>query len=406
MEPAAGLIVSEPLPSSSLFESASRRMQAARSSERNSDNVITTTTTTSGESDAQLDESSGQVSIYCIYSSNPSQLIPNSTRWFKDGLLLDGLASSASTPNPTSNEDQNDSSVFDQEERFPTNKRPHFVESFTATGYPVLTINQVNRRDAGLYDCQVSNLIGQSERLPASEACKLEVNFRPRVKLRLFRVTSFKSERSTTDYPLDELAEMNVDQELVLPGSHFVFVCEVLEAQPNNIDKFYWFRKDHVGKLTHKSSQHRQFQVATNGGRVGSSLANLQVPAGEQQQLINKTESGQLSLGPLTENFTASSFACSASNSLGPSEQSNRLDIQLSYAPGKFGFIIVAFIIPSSSPLCKSLLSLSLSNLRVVCNRFAFNFLLFFLRNNLANKWLRLSLLLVSHYVGHCLSFN
>lgn len=310
MEPAAGLVVSEqPLLSSSPDDPLQRAQTVGSSLERNSDNVIATM---SAERQGTPLEpvASGQVSIYCIYSSNPSQLLPNSTRWFKDGQPLDGVVSSASRLN----EEQNEPSVFDQDETVKLSSSggsQHLLESFTATGYPVLTINQVNRRDAGLYDCQVSNSIGQSERLPTSESCKLEVNFRPRAQLRLFRVTAPKSEQPPgVDYQPDELVEVDVNQELVMPGGLFVLVCSVLEAQPNIIDKFHWFRRDLAG-------------------RVGQRLAG-------QQQLMNKTESGQLSLGPLAANFIASSFACSASNSLGPGEQSDKIELQLSYAPSKF----------------------------------------------------------------------
>lgn len=222
------------------------------------------------------------VSIYCIYSANPFQLVPNSTRWFKDGQLLE-LAES------------------------------RLVESTTATGYPTLTFKQVHRRDSGRYDCQLSNSVGPSERLPGSEAARLEVNFRPSVRLRLFRAAN-----SSEEGPLEELgAELEPSQELILPGARLVLLCEVIEARPQRIHKFQWL-----------SSGGPPVELRLASGR--SQLRQLAV-----------SEANQFRLGPLAADLAASSFACSAANSLGQSEPSNQIELQLSRLPGKSPSIVV-----------------------------------------------------------------
>lgn len=341
MEPAAGLIVSELPPPSLGFshEPTTDGLPRAQSVGKG-DNVIAATTV-SGDRDNTL-LTSPQVSIYCIYSSNPGQLIPNSTRWFKNGHLLDGVI--AATSQQPSEDELNDPDTSEQHI-----KSNHLVESFTATGYPVLTINQVTRYDAGFYDCQVRNSVGQSERLPTSDSCKLEVNFRPRVQLRLYRAIAPKDPQQflAGSYALNELIEVDVSQELVMPGGHFVLLCDVLEAQPNNVDNYYWFKRGQPGSPTRLNNQQRSTPApapapTSTSTSISKLVASSQV---EPQLLINKTDSGQLALGPLPSNYTWSSFACAASNSLGPSEQSNKIELQLSYTPGKFAFFFPLIIV-------------------------------------------------------------
>lgn len=246
---------------------------------------------------AAQSEAAQTVSIYCIYSANPSELLPNSTRWFKDGRQL---------LNISANGDDDD-----------TSRRAHLSESLTATGYPVLNINQVSRRDAGRYECQLANAVGTSERLPVSEAARLEVNFRPSVRLRLFKLAS-----QTTRYPIsaastgskqrfqmEELTEMvDPSEQLILAGQTYVLVCDVLEARPDKIEKFHWFRK---------------------------SLAGPQQPQ-RPHQLIGISEASQFVLSSLAANFSRASYACAAANALGPGDTSNQLELQLSYSPGKY----------------------------------------------------------------------
>ena len=207
------------------------------------------------------------VEIYCIYTANPSQLLENSTRWFKDGhqLSLD---------------------------------RARHLESQTKTGYPMLKIAQPNRHDAGHYECQVSNELGTSQRLPAGETCKLEVHFRPSVALQVRRLGG-------------ELLEP--DGDLLVAGAALELVCTVLEARPERVDKFQWFAQP------------------TRAPKADSSGA-----APTERRLIGTTEANKLSLAPLTGDFEPSSFACVAQNSLGPSEPSNWINLELSRAPGKF----------------------------------------------------------------------
>lgn len=224
------------------------------------------------------------VSIYCIYSANPIELTANSTRWFKDGLQL----------------------------ALPSSSDAHLSESLTATGYPVLNINQVSRRDAGRYDCQLANSVGTSERLPSSEAARLEVNFRPSVRLRLLKPAArsatamFHHQASTSSFQMDELTEIDPSEELILAGQTYVLVCDVLEARPSKIEKFHWLRKS-----------------------LG--LGQQQQP----NQLIGVSEASQFVLSSLAANFSPASYACAASNALGTSDNSNQLELQLSYRPGE-----------------------------------------------------------------------
>lgn len=240
MEPAAGIVVNEAAPPR-IAEIPIITMEETKASE----------------------PSSSSVSIYCIFSANPSELLANSTRWFKDGQPLQ---------------------LADQH---------RLTESLTATGYPTLNINQVRRSDAGLYECQVANSIGASERLPTSEQSRLEVNFRPSVKLHLV-----DSERREIEPSLD----------LVQAGASLDLVCEVLEAKPTRVQRFHWFARAQGGV-----------------GRRSNPL-----------QLLAVTDSNKFALAKLAANFTPTGYACSGSNALGPSEPSNQVELQLSYLPGKY----------------------------------------------------------------------
>lgn len=282
MEPAAGIMVSE----SSVWEK--------RASIEQRDNDVILSEPARGAQDQPeraLFAPTGELNIYCIYNANPSELLANSTRWFKDGKVLH------TGPDSTA----------------------RIFESMTPTGYPVLTLRQVNRRDAGLYDCQLSNPVGTSERLPPSEACKVEVNFKPSVQLRVFKpqISVLPSNTHEGSLPMNELTELDLSQELILPGSTFVLICDVVEAQPNNIHKYHWFK---TGTAKQSSNKNQQEPATTT-----TAASNL----------VGVTKSKQFVLSSLAANFTPSSFSCSAFNSLGQSEQSNRVELELSYAPGK-----------------------------------------------------------------------
>lgn len=305
MEPAAGIMVSEsPILDSSSSNNGDddddesyNNNNNNNSSERADNDVMLLAPKSVHNQATDLFVPIGEVNIYCIYNANPTELVPNSTRWFKDGKPL-----TITSPQPEQ-------------------QQPRMFESMTPTGYPVLTIRQVNRRDAGLYDCQLSNTVGTSERLPLSEACRVEVNFKPSVKLRVFKPQiSVVPQMSSIDgsIPMDELIELDINKELVLPGSTFVLVCDIVEAQPRKIQKYHWFK-------TTTASQNLGFRQTNKLAAAGNG----------QQQLISVTDSKQFVLNSLAANFTVSSFTCSAFNALGPSEQSNQIEVQLSYSPGK-----------------------------------------------------------------------
>lgn len=302
MEPAAGIMVGEsPISNNNNNgddDEESYSNNNNNSSERADNDVMLLALKSVHNQATDLFVPIGEVNIYCIYNANPTELVPNSTRWFKDGKPL-------AVTSLQSEQQQQQSRMF---------------ESMTPTGYPVLTIRLVNRRDAGLYDCQLSNTVGTSERLPSSEACRVEVNFKPSVKLRIFKPqVSLVPQMSSIDssIPMDELIELDINKELVLPGSTFVLVCDVIEAQPRKIQKYHWFKT--------ATSQNAGFRQTNKFAAAGNG----------QQQLISVTESKQFVLNSLAANFTLSSFTCSAFNALGPSEQSNQVEVQLSYSPGK-----------------------------------------------------------------------
>lgn len=352
MEPAAGITVNENPSSNS--DPLHQHQQQQQTSNNDETHVITMSAK-QNQPQLQQQQQPQAVSIYCIYSANPTELVPNSTRWFKDGQLLHlgsgislqatggaqaNLAPEALAGETDSQQDLASSIATSEHEQ----QQQHLTETLTPTGYPVLTIHRVSRRDAGLYECQLANSVGLSERLPASEACRLEVNFRPKVQLRLFRPTKQLRSAATytaADFSMADLTEIDLEQELLLTGSSLVLSCEVLESKPNKIHKFHWFK----GPMVRKSLLNRRsFQAGEQFAGSGSTSSTSQTTTmngdtfgkQQQQQLMGVTESGQFVLQSLAANFTPQSFSCSAFNSLGASERSQPMDIQLSYTPGKF----------------------------------------------------------------------
>lgn len=270
MEPAAGILVNEFEPASQGGEALARRQQ-----EETAPGLAA--------------QSAELVQIYCIYTANPSQLLADSVRWFKDGQPL--IVSTAAAGG-------------------------RLQEATTPTGYPVLRISRVQRQDAGAYECQLANSVGQSERLPASESCRLDVNFRPAVQLRLLRVAKGDEGPAVAGGLTDHsgLEEVEPLQALVLARDEFVLACQVLEAQPGRIAKFHWF----------------------SGGTSSSGSANAAAGTAAGLRPMGVTEGERFKLNPLQANFTPTSFACAASNAIGQSDLSNSIDLRLSYTPGKF----------------------------------------------------------------------
>lgn len=303
---------------------------------------LTTSETTSKPADSKESSSSSnsELRIYCIFSANPNEIQPNSTRWFKDGIQLSNVIHLATPTQAASIRHQNGVTETHIDSKPESADDPHLSESITATGYPVLTIREPTRRDAGLYDCQVSNSIGSSERIPASESCRVEINFKPSVRLRIFRPNSSasKSATSSAGFPMDQLSEVDLSQEIVTPGSIYVLLCDVLEAQPRKIKKYQWWQSSSSSSSTSISSSSRR---STDKPKAWESRQQTAVKQAEPQKeepqfSLGSSESGQLVLAPLAANFTPTSYSCSAFNSLGSSEPSERIQLELSYTPGEF----------------------------------------------------------------------
>lgn len=246
------------------------------------------------ESSSSTAAAPDQINIYCIYSANPMQLAneppQNATRWFKDGKLLEVGAS-----------------------RGPSER---LIESRTPTGYPTLTIARPTRRDAGAYECQVSNAIGSSERLPASEQLRVEVAHKPSARVRVRRLREEEAEADAAEAGAAaegaappsgrarKLADwFDLDSDLVFAGARFELHCEVLEANPKKIIKFHWYSKE--------------------------------VNSQSSQWAHNVTDSDRLELAPLGSDFSARKLACAATNALGQGERSDSIELALSHAPGE-----------------------------------------------------------------------
>lgn len=223
------------------------------------------------------------ISVYCIFSANPMHLIANSTRWFKDGALLE-----------------------------PSQSAGRLIESRTPTGYPVLTVARPLRHDSGAYECQVSNAIGASERLPASEQLRIDVAHKASVRVKVLRAFADDNDDSVDEgKAAGPEVEVDLDKDLVVPGAKFVLRCEVLAANPKKIIKFHWYSKE-VSALSNEQQQQQQVQWRHN-----------------------VTESDRLVLGPIGSDFRAHKFACAATNALGQGERSAAVELELSHAPGK-----------------------------------------------------------------------
>lgn len=290
--------------------------------------------------------SSGELQIYCIYSANPRELLPNSTRWFKDGRQLTNvlqlgagveLKARRHSPTNTNNNPVREHNPLAQDS--PLVELPfaqhRLSESTTANGYPVLTIRQPGRQDAGNYDCQLANSVGLSERLAPSEACRLEVNFRPSVQVRIFSAPPLTESPSrnahSANLSLGELAELDLEREIIRPDSSYVLVCDLVEAEPRKIRRFHWWRQKSAVAQAEPAPTIRGHTPPQHGDQDSQQLE--QPP--HQQQPFSTGDSSQLLVGPLGANFTPTAFACAATNALGRGEPSRSLRLQLSYLPGK-----------------------------------------------------------------------
>lgn len=136
-----------------------------------------------------VNESSDMVNIYCTFNSNPTELIENETKWYKDDQLLD------------------------------TEESQHYISSLS--GYPILTIVNPMRNDSGLYYCSVANNIGVGR---AEQPIPVNVLFPPVVSLQI--------------YPNPEQGYT------IKEGDDIRMICDIIEGNPLNVTKVKWMKND------------------------------------------------------------------------------------------------------------------------------------------------------------------
>ena len=134
-----------------------------------------------------VNESSDMVNIYCTFNSNPTELIENETKWYKDDQLLD------------------------------TEDGEHYISSLS--GYPILTIVNPMRNDSGAYYCSVANNIGAGK---AEEEIPVNVLFPPTVNLQI--------------YP-------NPEQGFTIKeGDDIRMICDIIDGNPLNVSIVKWMK--------------------------------------------------------------------------------------------------------------------------------------------------------------------
>ncbi|CAG2160554.1 unnamed protein product [Oppiella nova] len=152
-----------------------------------------------------VNESTDMVNIYCTFSSNPPEIIENSTKWYKDNQIL------------------------------ALNDSQHYMSSLS--GYPILTIVNPMRNDSGAYFCSVSNDIGIGK---PEEPSRLNVLFPPTVNLQI--------------YP-------NPEQGFTIKeGDDVRMICDIIDGNPLNASKVKWMKNGHqlVSELSGESSSHKE----------------------------------------------------------------------------------------------------------------------------------------------------
>ncbi|KAI1302372.1 Hemicentin-2 [Halotydeus destructor] len=135
-----------------------------------------------------VNESADNVKINCVYDANPSALVKEKTKWFKDDHELDLKDLTG-----------------------------HVISS--QANYPVLTINDVMREDSGVYSCEVTNAIGTAR---PEVGVELSVVFAPVTQLRVF----------------PDPAKGIILKE----GDDLRLICYVISGYPATVSKVRWIR--------------------------------------------------------------------------------------------------------------------------------------------------------------------
>lgn len=314
------------------------------------------------------------VQIYCVYQANPSELLQNndSIRWFKNDqpLLLDHTPELTTTNN-------NGLSLSRQ---YTESK---YVQLTTANGYPMLIIKRPNRQDSGLYDCQVENQIGRSQRLDSRQSCQVQIQFRPVVRMRLFKLMganngaiSGNQQQLAMNYEHQIAATINGDNsngnnnnnnhnineidlsvDIVHEGDNLLLVCDTLEAEPKQINRYYWYKWQWQQQRHQSKSDNWSFLEATtttttdqleqldNKPEMAPTTTTTTRPNGSHtsgvvlvRTLMEETNTRWYLMANMSRSNNAN-YSCAAANLLGPGAtnlgEPSTLAVVVSHKPGK-----------------------------------------------------------------------
>jgi hypothetical protein len=184
-----------------------------------------------------VNESADMVNIYCTFTSNPPELIENSTLWYKDNELL------------------------------PLNDTTHYISQLS--GYPILTIVNLTRNDSGSYYCTLSNQIGVGK--PEAPVL-LNVLYPPTVNLQI--------------YP-------NPSQGFTIKeGDDVRMICDIIDGNPLNASKVKWMKNsgELVNELDGESTAQKEITWLSISRSLTGNYTCLAISDAGSSQISNFVE--------------------------------------------------------------------------------------------------------------------
>jgi hypothetical protein len=184
-----------------------------------------------------VNESADMVNIYCTFTSNPPELIENSTLWYKDNELL------------------------------PLNDTTHYISQLS--GYPILTIVNLTRNDSGAYYCTLSNQIGVGK---PEAAVLLNVLYPPTVNLQI--------------YP-------NPSQGFAIKeGDDVRMICDIIDGNPLNASKVKWMKNsgELVNELDGESTAQKEITWLSISRSLTGNYTCLAISDAGSSQISNVVE--------------------------------------------------------------------------------------------------------------------